>query len=430
MRANTKKRKKATVMLKATQEQEWWADQVVQVMLHGKRALDAAMLDVGRLVAETLMYMEREERSGPDYHPTSSGLMKWASQRGSIYVGDQKLCVEHPRLRGPEGEVVLRTYEQLKNRGGFSEELLSKVLRGMSSRKYEETVTEAGKAFGVTPSSVSRHLVEATAKQLKQFRERSLEEFPVFAMYLDTVHRGGQAFVVALGVDREGKKLPLGFWEGATENHEICEELLEELERRGLKLSKQVIWVTDGGGGIIKALKGRYGKKLIHQRCTLHKDRNIQRHLPKRYRKRATPPLRDRLGAEQLQGREEDVAGVRALASRHQRVGGGFTPRSARGSADPPQAKGPRSAAQEPCIRRIPSRACSRWFAVASATSNAIGTAKCASAGSPRCYCTANAGSDESRATHPLTQSSQHRCDPTRDRNARGRVSSGRKSGT
>ena len=64
----------------------------------------------------------------------------------------------------------------------------------------------------MTPSSVSWHLVEATAKQLKQFRERSLEEFPVFAMYLDTVHRGGQAFVVALGVDREGKKLPLGFW--------------------------------------------------------------------------------------------------------------------------------------------------------------------------------------------------------------------------
>ena len=350
MRANTKKRKKATVMLKATQEQEWWADQVVQVMLHGKRALDAAMLDVGRLVAETLMYMEREERSGPDYHPTSSGLMKWASQRGSIYVGDQKLCVEHPRLRGPEGEVVLRTYEQLKNRGGFSEELLSKVLRGMSSRKYEETVTEAGKAFGVTPSSVSRHLVEATAKQLKQFRERSLEEFPVFAMYLDTVHRGGQAFVVALGVDREGKKLPLGFWEGATENHEICEELLEELERRGLKLSKQVIWVTDGGGGIIKALKGRYGKKLIHQRCTLHKDRNIQRHLPKRYRKRAHHLFATALEQNQLQGREEDVAGVRALASRHQRVGGGFTPRSARGSADPPQAKGPRSAAQEPAF--------------------------------------------------------------------------------
>ena len=61
MRADTKKRKNATQMLRATQEQEWWADQVVHVMLEGKRALDAAMLDVGRLVAETLMYMEREE---------------------------------------------------------------------------------------------------------------------------------------------------------------------------------------------------------------------------------------------------------------------------------------------------------------------------------------------------------------------------------
>ena len=187
MRADTKKRKKATQMLRATQEQEWWADQVVQVMLQGKRALDTAMLDIGRLVAETIMYMEREEKSGPDYHPTSPELRKWASQRGSVYIGDQKLFVEHPRLRGPDGEVGLGTYEQLKNRGGFSEELLAEVLRGMSARKYEETVTNAGKAFGVTPSSVSRHLVEATSKQLKQFQERSLDDFSLFAMYLDTV---------------------------------------------------------------------------------------------------------------------------------------------------------------------------------------------------------------------------------------------------
>ena len=82
MRADTKKRKNATQMLRATQEQEWWADQVVHVMLEGKRALDAAMLDVGRLVAETLMYMEREERSGPDYHPTSSGFAN-----GRVNVG-------------------------------------------------------------------------------------------------------------------------------------------------------------------------------------------------------------------------------------------------------------------------------------------------------------------------------------------------------
>ena len=59
------------------------------------------------------------------------------------------------------------------------------------------------------------------------------------------------------------------------------------MERKGLGLSKKILWVTDGGKGIRKALKDRYGKKLIHQRCTIHKDRNIQRHLAKKYRKQA-----------------------------------------------------------------------------------------------------------------------------------------------
>jgi len=260
---------------------------MVRVMLGGKRALDAVILQIGLLIAETIMYMEREEIAGIDYHPKSPKLYKWASQQGSIYLGDQKVTIEHPRLRGPEGEVKLKTYEQLKQRAGFSEQLLGQVLRGMSARRYEETVTEASKAFGVTPSSVSRHLIEATSKQLMHFKERLLDNINVFAIFLDTIHRGGQAFIVALGIDMTGGKHCLGFWEGATENHEICEQLLKDLERRGLKLSKRVLWVTDGGAGIIKALKERYGKKLIHQRCTIHKDRNIQRHLPKRYRKEA-----------------------------------------------------------------------------------------------------------------------------------------------
>ena len=417
LRADTKKRKiHATQMLRATQEQEWWADQVVHVMLEGKRALDAAMLDVGRLVAETLMYMEREERSGPDYHPTSSGLRKWASQRGSIYVGDQKLPVEHPRLRGPEGEVGLRTYEQLKNRGGFSEELLSEVLRGMSARKYEETVTAAGKAFGVTPSSVSRHLVEATAKQLKQFQERSLEEFPLFAMYLDTVHRGGQAFVVALGVDREGKKLPLGFWEGATENHEICEELLEELERRGLKLSKRILWVTDGGGGIIKALKDRYGKKLIHQRCTLHKDRNIQRHLPKRYRKQA-----HHLFATALE--QNSYKDAKKMLQEFERWLRDINESAADSLLEALEEvlmlhklKVPALLRQSLHSTNPSQRVCSPWFVVASARSNAS-TAKCASDGSPLCCLRTTVQTSQGARIHRRMVGG-HRCDPTRGRDA------------
>jgi putative transposase len=69
----------------------------------------------------------------------------------------------------------------------------------------------------------------------------------------------------------------LGFWEGATENNEICQALLADLEDRGLVLSAKVIFVTDGGKGLIKCLRDKFGKKLLLQRCTIHKDRNLQK---------------------------------------------------------------------------------------------------------------------------------------------------------
>ena len=146
---------------------------------------------------------------------------------------------------------------------------------------------EAAQAFGVSATAVSTHLIEATTQKLKTFTERSLKDFTPFAVFLDTIHRGGDAFVVALGIDRAGQKRVLGFWQGATENHDICEELLDDLERRDWCLPARVLFITDGGSGIRKALKARYGKKLLHQRGPIHKDRHIQRHLPTRWRKEA-----------------------------------------------------------------------------------------------------------------------------------------------
>ncbi len=175
----------------------------------------------------------------------------------------------------------------MRERDAFSEELLNKVLRGISCQKYGETVVEAAEAFGVSASTISSHIVEMTTKRLKEFKERQLRDFNPFAIFIDTINRGGEAFMVCLGINREGMKQVLGFWQGATENHVLCEELLGDLERRGLRITRQIIWITDGGKGIIKVLRDRFGKKLIHQRCTIHKDRNIQKHLAKRYRKEA-----------------------------------------------------------------------------------------------------------------------------------------------
>ena len=101
--------------------------------------------------------------------------------------------------------------------------------------------------------------------------------------------------MVALGVSLKGKKKVLGFWQGSSENHELCEELLADLEKRGLRLSSRVLFVTDGGKGVIKALRDRYAKKLLHVRCAIHKSRNIQRILAKKYRKEAHKRFMDAL---------------------------------------------------------------------------------------------------------------------------------------
>lgn len=310
MREVTRRRKKAKEFLSEVFGSEWMSEQMRGILLEGKQALDRCALELGKRLAESIMYMEREELSGPDYRPIDSRTKKWASQQGSIYMGGQKVRVVHPRLRGVAGEIPLRSYQRLKDPAQFSQELLTKVLRGLSGRRYRETLVDAAGALGVSAGSVSNRVVEATARQIAELMERDLSGVELFALFLDTVHRGGVAFVVALGLDIHGDKRTLGFWEGATENHEICEALLSDLESRGLKLGKEILFVTDGGGGINKTLRSRYGGDLIHQRCTIHKDRNIQAHLPKRYRKEAHRRFRNAL---ELKAYDDAKAGLLSL---------------------------------------------------------------------------------------------------------------------
>lgn len=117
--------------------------------------------------------------------------------------------------------------------------------------------------------------------KLAAIRKRSLKDFTPFALFLDTIHRGGEAFLVALGVDIIGEKMALGFWQGSSENHEICEAIFWGLERRGVLLSRRILFVTDGGRGLLKALRDRFGKKLVTQSCAIRKSRNLPRHLAK-----------------------------------------------------------------------------------------------------------------------------------------------------
>jgi transposase-like protein len=304
MKVETKNRKKAMAGFRQITAQEQMRQQMHDLLQTGSQALNHLTLELGRELAEFILYAEREERAGPDYQPRKEGLYKWASEPGSVLIGGQKVAVERPRLRRADKELSLKSYQAMRDTEGFSEELLGKSLAGLSARRYRETGVGSAAAFGVSPSAVSERLVEATAQQLKDFRERRLEDLAVFAVFLDPVHRGGTAFVVALGLDLHGQKRALGFWEGATENAEVGEMLLADLEQRGLKLNAKVRFIIDGGKGTAKVLRDRYGRKLLVQRCMIHKDRNLQAHLPQKYRKEAH--RRFRVALEQNDDKEAE----------------------------------------------------------------------------------------------------------------------------
>lgn len=295
MKRSTKQRKADATAIENVFGEARLASELLNIASFGKQAIDALNQDLGRMLVESIFLLERVSVSGADYYPTQAGVAKGGHQLGSVFIGDQKVPVTKPRLRGPAGEIQLQTYAKLKERGAFSEELLTKLMAGLSGRRYNEVVSNAAEAFGVSASSVSRHFVEASGKKLKEFLEKSLNDFKPFAIMLDTVHRGGVAFVVALGINILGGKKVLGFWEGATENHDIATALLGDLEDRGLVMTSNCLFIVDGGKGLIKALKDRFGKKLLLQRCVIHKERNIKRHLAKKYRERAGKLFKDAL---------------------------------------------------------------------------------------------------------------------------------------
>lgn len=289
MREYIKQKKNASKIIGdlPSEEEIAFGEMAKSLVLNGKQQIDEIIFQLGKTMIESLFYIEREEIAGPDYSPKEKDIYKWASQPGSVYMMGQKVKVNKPRLRGPDGEISLKTYEALKSKEAFSAEIIAKLMNGLSGRRYKETLIEIGEAFGVSASSVSRTAVEISAKKLKEFNERSLGDFRPFAIFLDGYHLDKSVFIVALGVDLGGNKRVLGLTEGATENHEVCKTLFSDLQRRGLEFSKRTLYVTDGGSGVIKSLKELHGKKLLHQRCTIHKQRNILGHLPKRWQSQA-----------------------------------------------------------------------------------------------------------------------------------------------
>jgi len=113
---------------------------------------------------------------------------------------------------------------------------------------------------------------------------RRLDDVRLAVLMIDGIDLKGRTNIVALGITTDGVKIPLGLWEGSTENATVATALLSDLTGRGLDVEQGVLCVLDGAKALRKAVRDVLGIHTPVQRCIRHKERNVLDHLPERDR--------------------------------------------------------------------------------------------------------------------------------------------------
>lgn len=241
--------------------------------------------ETGILLMLAAMNSECVQIAGPKHSKNPLRTANWwGSDLRPVYYDKQGVIIDRPRLRGKDKkEIPLATYEAFRNPQSMRESVLKNMVLGISSRDYEEAVSGFLKGYGIKKSSVSRHFVKATAEQMRGFLERDLAGLDLVAIFIDGIEFKGHLLIVAMGLDKDGRKHILGLCQGATENAEVCKSLLEDMDRRGLNTGKDYLFVLDGAKALRSAVTRMFGEKVIVQRCQQHKRRNVLKHLPEKH---------------------------------------------------------------------------------------------------------------------------------------------------
>ena len=214
------------------------------------------------------------------------GHVRWTRQRGSIYLADQKIPIDVPRVRDRlrNQDVPLQTDERFQQPRSLDVGLLHKVLGGLSTREYERCAEAVPEAFGLSASTVSRRFTRASARKLRELTERRLGRYDLVALILDGKTFAEDEMVAAVGVTVTGEKVFLGFVQTATENRKVCAAFPRELVARGLQVEVGVLVVTDGAKGLHAAVREVFGTAALLQQCQWHKRENVLAYLPQRHR--------------------------------------------------------------------------------------------------------------------------------------------------
>ena len=235
-----------------------------------------------RLV-ESFFAEEVESLCGARFSRKGAALChRGGSDPGSVLLNGQRIKVTKPRLKREGKELALQSYQALQNFDLVSDKVTAAMLHGVSTRNYNALLDDLQGGVGLSKSSVSRAFSRSTEMALNNINGRDLCSYKFLAMLIDGVRFGKAMFIVALGITSDGRKIILGLREGITENSELCKDLLSAIKDRCLN-TNELLHILDGSKALRKAVIETYGKEALIQRCTAHKQRNLQEYLREDY---------------------------------------------------------------------------------------------------------------------------------------------------
>jgi len=288
-----------------------------------REGLLALSVGVGLRVVHELMEAEVDEIVGPKgKHNAERTASRHGHEAGSMTLGGRRVPVSRPRARSVDDkELRVATYEYFADRDPLQRAVMDRMLAGVSTRKFARVGEPVGSeveqtAVSKNKSTVSEMFIEKTRTALGELMARRLDDTRLAVMMLDGLEIAGRVHVVALGISTEGVKVPLGLWEGSTENATLARMLLADLVERGLDPGQAILFVLDGGKALRRAIKDVFGEHALVHRCHRHKERNVCDLLPERDRPRILARIR---GAWALTDADEAEQQLERLAEELER---------------------------------------------------------------------------------------------------------------
>jgi len=265
-----------------------------------REGLLALSVGVGLGVVHELMKLEVDEVVGPKgEHNPQRTAKRHGHEDGSMTLGGRRVPVRRPRMRSADDaqELAVQSYGYFADRDPLTRAVMDRMLAGVSARRFAAVGEPVGSevedsSSATAKSTVSEAFVERTATALGELMARRLDDVRLAVMMLDGLEIAERTHVVALGITTEGVKIPLGLWEGSTENATLARTLLADLVDRGLDPEQAILFVIDGAKALRRAIKDVFGEHALVHRCHRHKERNVCDLLPERDRDQVRARIR------------------------------------------------------------------------------------------------------------------------------------------